>query len=126
MLPTISVVTDAKSITADAVLLPASSAPAAVRARVRALGFTGGWGTASLVTVRERGVAAPWLGLLGLGPQGQAPEHIREGMRRAVAQATRESRRHGVRVVVVDLRKQTDAAALATAAVEGAVLANYR
>ncbi|HLD26300.1 MAG TPA: leucyl aminopeptidase, partial [Candidatus Andersenbacteria bacterium] len=112
--------------TADAVLLPASSAPAAVRARVRALGFTGGWGTASLVTVRERGVAAPWLGLLGLGPQGQAPEHIREGMRRAVAQATRESRRHGVRVVVVDLRKQTDAAALATAAVEGAVLANYR
>lgn len=121
---------------ADMLVLPLTSAlvlgrhlPEGVRRRlgvhIRRLEFTGAWGGA-VVFVSPPGIKAPFTALIGLGDVSADEDILKEGMRRGLGKALQEARRHFLHTIAITLVDMEKGEALAAAASEAALLANYR
>jgi leucyl aminopeptidase len=98
-----------------------------LRQRMRQLSFNGGWGAAELFPLSARGVRAPFVAVVGLGSAKLSPERQAEGMRRGVARVVQEMSRAGLHEAVLALHGPSgNVQRLATAAVDGALMASYR
>ncbi|MBI4021791.1 MAG: hypothetical protein HY372_00365, partial [Candidatus Andersenbacteria bacterium] len=98
-----------------------------IRQLIRRMEFTGGWGSGEVGPLPARGVRAQFIGLVGLGSARSSTARQAEGMRRGIGKIVQEARRHRLaRVTVLLTGLSAVVESVASAAVDGAVLAGYR
>ncbi|MBI3255446.1 MAG: hypothetical protein HYZ63_00570 [Candidatus Andersenbacteria bacterium] len=95
-----------------------------VKAYLKELEFTGGWGAAELFLAPE-GTGQAFIGVIGLGKSDVDESSRAEAVRRGIGKLVQEARRHMVHEVQV-LLSDTETVSVATAVVEAAFLADYR